>query len=259
MATPSEVVRTSPVPLHRQIRDILRASVRSGSLRPGDVTSELELAAEFGVSRITIRQALARLAQEGVVVRVPGKGTFVADQKKLEPQSALRSFSENMLALGKRPGHRTLLVTERAVSPALAQLLQVQQGDAVLTIERLLLADDVPTAVMTGVLPNWVYGGNRNAFTTEELDRRSLYEILESQLRIDLWLATETIEAQRAGPDAALLDISADDLLLAVQRVTTNTASQTVEVTQLRYRADVYRYQSLLYRHGSLPASAPVD
>lgn len=253
MTASREVHRESPLPLHRQIRNIVRADIRSGVLKTGDVTSEQELAAEFGVSRITIRHALARLAREGLVVRVPGKGTFVADQRKLEPQSALTSFSENMLALGKIPSHKTLHVAETVVHSDLVRLLQLEAGDPVLTIERLLLADDVPMALMTAHLPLWVYGQHRQLFSMAELDRTSLYELLENKLGIDLWLATETVEAQRAGADARLLDISPDDLLLAVQRCTANPGGQSVELTHIRYRADLYRYQAQLYRHGTLP------
>lgn len=254
-----EVRRESPLPLHRQIRNILRTNIRSGLLKPGDVTSEQELASEFGVSRITIRHALSRLAREGLVVRVPGRGTFVADQRKLEPQSALTSFSENMQALGKRPGHKTLRASESVVQPELAESLQLEIGDPVLTIERLLLADDVPTAMMTAYLPPWVYGPMRQLFTVTELDRASMYSLLETKLGIDLWMATETVEAQRAAGDAKLLDVSPDDLILSVQRLTTNPGGQTVEFTHLRYRADLYRYQSQLYRHGSLPIIPSAD
>lgn len=251
--------RQSPLALHRQIRNILRSNIRSGLLKPGDVTSEQELATEFGVSRITIRAALARLAREGLVVRVPGRGTFIADLHKLEPQSALTSFSENMLALGKRPGHRTLAVGETVATTESAEVLQLEPGDPVLHIERLLLADDVPTALMTARLPPWVYGPMRGLFTAAELDRTSLYELLENKLGIDLWLAGETVEAQRAGADGKHLDVGPEDLLLVVERRTTNRHGQTVEFTQLRYRADLYRYQTRLYRHGSLPVAPSHD
>lgn len=253
------MLRQSPLALHRQIRDILSSSIRSGLLKPGDVTSEQELATQFGVSRITIRTALARLAREGLVVRVPGRGTFIADLRKLEPQSALTSFSENMEALGKRPGHRTLAIGEMAATTELAEALQLEVGDPLLCIERLLLADDVPMAIMKAHLPPWVYGPMRGLFTAAELDRTSLYELLESKLRIDLWVATETVEAQRAGHDGKHLDVGPEDLLLAVERRTTNPFGQTVEVTRLRYRADLYRYQTQLYRHGSVPNTPSTD
>ena len=251
--------RQSPLALHRQIRNILSANIRSGLLKPGDVTSEQELASEFGVSRITIRAALARLAREGLVVRVPGRGTFIAEPQKLQPQSALTSFSENMMALGKRPGHRTLLVGEVLATPKLAEALQLDSGDALLCIERLLLADDVPMALMTAHLPPWVYGPMRGLFTADELDRTSLYELLERKLGVDLWVATETVEASRAGGDGKHLDVGPEDLLLVVERRTVNPLGQAVEVTRLRYRADLYRYQTKLYRHGSLPITSSDD
>lgn len=257
--TEREVQRQSPVALHRQIRNILRSNIRSGLLKPGDMTSEQELASEFGVSRITIRSALARLAREGLVVRVPGRGTFIADLHKLQPQTALTSFSENMVALGKHPGHRTLSIEEALASVELAHALEVEAGERILHIERLLLADEVPTALMSAYLPPWVYGPSRNLFTIEELDRTSLYDVLEGKLGIDLWLATETVEAQRSGGDSKHLDVGPEDLLLVVERLTTNPVGQVVEFTRLRYRADLYQYQTQLYRHGSLPITPSTD
>jgi len=255
----AEVRRESPVALHRQIRQIIRSNIRSGLLKPGDVTSELELASQFGVSRITIRHALARLAREGLVVRVPGRGTFVADQRKLEPQSALTSFSENMLALGKQPSHRTLSVEETAAPEDVADALQLEPGDPLLRIERLLIADDVPMAVMTGHLPPWVYGPMRQLFTPVELDRMSFYDLLEDKLNIELWVATETVEAQVAGADSGHLDVGVDDLLLVVERRTSDALGRRVELTRLRYRSDLYRYQAQLYRHGTVPIKLTAD
>lgn len=223
------------------------------------MTSEQELAAEFGVSRITIRTALARLAREGLVVRVPGRGTYIADVRKLQPQFALTSFSENMVAMGRQPGHRTLSVEEKLATPELANALQLQMGEPVLHIERLLLADEVPTALMSAHLPPWVYMPGRNLFTTEELDRASLYDVLEDKLGIDLWLATETVEAQRSGSDGTHLDVGPEDLLLVVERLTTDPLGRVVECTRLRYRADLYQYQTQLYRHGSLPITPATD
>jgi DNA-binding GntR family transcriptional regulator len=112
---------------------------------------------------------------------------------------------------------------------------------------------------MTAHLPAWVYGQDRRLFSTGQLDRTSLYDVLENKLGIELWLATETVEAQRAGTDARLLDVSPEDLLLVVERHTTDPARQSVEYTRLRYRADLYRYQAQLYRRGSLPVPPSAD
>jgi GntR family transcriptional regulator len=242
--------RASPVPLYRQVRHEIVRRIDDGRLVPGEMTTEQELSAEYGVSRITIRQALAELAREGRVLRVPGKGTFVADRPKLEPQSALTSFSENMEALGRRPSYRSIRVAEVPAAESVARALAVAPDAPVLRIERLLLADGIPMAVMRAHLPERTYGRDRALFSVERLARESLYRTLERDLSIQLWKARETVEAATADDDAEPLGLAPDDLLLVVHRHTLDRDANPVEYTQLRYRADLYRYQVELYRHG---------
>jgi GntR family transcriptional regulator len=250
------VQRGSPIPLYRQIRDVLARRIDGGHLERGAMTSEQELAAEFGVSRITVRQALEQLVREGRVLRVPGKGTFVSERRKLEPQSALTSFSENMQALGMVPGHRTLAVTEVPAGRDVADALRIEQDAPVLRIDRLLLADETPMALMRASLPNPVYRGARDRFTLSHLDRTSLYSILETEVGIALWKAKETVEAMRGtADDVELLGIGEDHPVLVVHRHTLDRDGRPVEYTQLRYRADLYRYQVELFRQPAGPAS----
>lgn len=245
--------RASPVPLYRQVRHEIVRRIDDGRLVAGQMTTEQELTAEYGVSRITIRQALDELAREGLVVRVPGKGTFVADRPKLEPQSALTSFSENMAALGRRPSYRSMRVAEVPAAEPVARGLAVARDVLVLRIERLLLADGIPMAVMRAHLPERIYGRHRHLFEADRLERESLYVTLERDLSLQLWKARETVEAATAGDDAERLGLTPDDLLLVVHRHTLDRDAQPVEYTQLRYRADLYRYQVELYRTVLMP------
>lgn len=241
--------RESPVPLYRQLTAVMAHQIDRGELRPGTVTSEQGLASKFGVSRITSRQALTQLQREGRVFRVPGKGTFVAERRKLEPQSRLTSFSENMTALGKVPTYRTLSVGPTAASPQVADALALEPADSVLSIFRLLLADGVPMAVMRAHVPPRISQGADGVFTRDRLDRFSFYWLLERELGVELWKARETVEAVCADTDAHLLALEADDLLLVVHRQTLDRAGRAVEYTELKYRADLYRYRVELFRH----------
>lgn len=245
----------SPIPLYRQVRRAIAARIEDGSLAPGSMTSEQELSGEFGVSRITIRHALGELAREGRVLRVPGKGTFVAELRRVEPQSALTSFSENVEALGLRASYRTLTSVQASPSPETANALDIPLDVSVLTVERVLLADDIPMAIMRAHFPARVWGRAPHLFDTQRLDTTSLYSTLEQDLGIVLWKAKETVEAALAGADADLLDLTPEDLLLVVHRRTVDDSGRPVEYTQLRYRADLYRYNVELFRHTSSQGS----
>lgn len=251
------VTRDSPDPMYRQVAEILAGRIASGHLCPGDKTSELATMEEFGVSRVTIRQAFEQLEREGLIFRVPGKGTFIAEPRKLEPQSALTSFSENMIALGMEPGHDTLQVVELLAPADAASQLELGRGATVLHIERMLLANGTPMALMDAFLPHWVYSRGRDHFTVQQLNERSMYSIIEHDCGIQLWKARETVESAQAGTDAAPLGLEASALVLAVGRLTLTQDERPAEYTRLRYRADLYRYQVELYRHGAIPATPP--
>ena len=110
-----------PVPLYFQIAEILRRELVA-KYRPGDrVGSEPELIARFGVSRITARQALALLERDGLVVRRPAKGTFLAHPKIELELSGLTGFVEDMTALGLMPSAR---VVRRPLSRSMIPISQ---------------------------------------------------------------------------------------------------------------------------------------
>lgn len=236
------------MPLYRQIQRLIIRQIQRGELPPGSKVSEQELVRRFEVSRITSRQALVELEREGWVIRAPGKGTFVAERRKLEPMSALTSFSENMLALGKRPSYRTLSIDWLPAQGAVADLLAVEAGEPVLRIERLLLADGTEMALMRAFLPARVHELDRRVWTNARLDAVSLYRLLESELGVALWKARETVEAATAEADGEALGLAPDDLILTVHRRTWGRSLEPVEYTQLLYRADLYRYQVELFR-----------
>ncbi len=95
------VNRDSPIPLHHQVRSYLLGCIERGELLPGQILlQEREYAARFGISLAPVRQAILDLVKEGYLYRVPGRGTFVREQKVEEKISILSSFSESMRAKG---------------------------------------------------------------------------------------------------------------------------------------------------------------
>src|SRR3954470_22055622 len=146
MSLPRAPVKRGRGPAHAQIEAALEAAIERGRLSPGDrLPAERELAGRYGVSRMTLRQALGALEQRGRLVRNKGRygGTFVAEAKlELAGTSAL---SDQLRGLGLAAGARVLAACERAARPDEAEL-----GERVYSIERVRLANGEPVALERG-------------------------------------------------------------------------------------------------------------
>lgn len=99
----------SPVPIYHQIEEQLKAMIDKGELQPDMLLpSEREYSETFGISRMTVRQALSNLVSQGYLYRQKGKGTFVSKQKIKQPLQGLTSFSEDMKSRGRKPSSKLL-------------------------------------------------------------------------------------------------------------------------------------------------------
>src|SRR3954447_21580778 len=130
---------------HVQVREYVRGLIQGAE--PGSpAPSERELVQHFGVARMTVRQALDALVAEGLLERVPGRGTFVA-RARLDTQVRLSSFTEEMGRRGLKPDARTLLARLESAGPGVARALEISEGDRVVHWQRLRLADGTPMCV----------------------------------------------------------------------------------------------------------------
>src|SRR6516164_11046916 len=140
---PPEIVRGPGTTVHGQIEDWLAGEIATGALVPGDrLPTEHDLAAWFGVSRMTLRHALAELAGRGLVARTTGRhgGTFVAAPKVEQDLTTLAGFSEQLRRHGMVPGARVLSATVRPAGPAAGAALQIGEGGQAYEIRRIRLA-----------------------------------------------------------------------------------------------------------------------
>lgn len=239
----------SPRPLYEQLKRNLLERIDAGTLKPGDrLPSEKELEREFGVSRATVRRALQDLTHEERITRVAGKGSFVL-HPKIEPLTALTSFSENMRAQGCKPSYSNARVSLVTPPSKVAQLLDLDEGAQTLRIERLMLADDLPMAIQDSYLPHSLLTDTISLFTNELLNNLSLYKILELEVGIRLNRAEEWVDASRALSDEAeLLQIEEGDFVLLIERLTFSKANQPVEYVKMIFPAKRYRYKVELFR-----------
>ena len=140
------------MPRYYEIEQALRARV--AKLAPGDpLPSDAELCEEFGVSRMTARNAMAQLVQAGIVRRIPGRGTFVAQQPVHRQAGSLISFSDEMRRRGRRPSSRVLDARTRAGTGVETVSLGLRSGSTVVELVRLRLADEEPIAIEASAFP----------------------------------------------------------------------------------------------------------
>lgn len=225
--------------LKRHLLDLLR-SLPAGSPIP----TERSLAAEFDVSRTTVRQALAELTVEGRLLRVQGKGTFAAEPKVAQ-RLQLSSYTEDMRAQGRQPSSRLLEASELPAEAELARLLSVRIGAKVLRLRRLRLADEEPMAIETTHLALGRFRGLRRSVS----EGGSLYEVLRDRFGVEMGHAEETIETALASPEEAeLLGADVGMPMLLLSRHSFDTAGKPVEWVRSVYRGDRYKFVATLNR-----------
>jgi DNA-binding GntR family transcriptional regulator len=229
------VIETMQGPQYRRIEQALRE--RIATLHPGDrLPSDAELTIEFAVSRMTARNAMQRLAEDGLIDRQPGRGSFVANPPGHRRANRLMTFTQEMLRRGQTPSSRVL---DRSVRPSIdteAVALGITAGAPVVHLRRLRCADDRPIAIETTVL----VGACADAVMAADLTNGSLHEAL-TRAGFALRRGTGTIAAAAAtADDAALLAMRAGAPLLVERRVIADSHGRPIEATESRYPADRY-------------------
>ncbi|MFF0545451.1 GntR family transcriptional regulator [Nocardia thailandica] len=230
-------LRDSAVPKHEQLRAILLQKC-TRELQPGDLmTSERNLMQDYGVSRITVREAIGQLVNEGYLVRVRGKGTFVA-HRQMQSRLHLASFSEEMRAQGHEPT-TLVLAAERAPAPEpTLRALGLPGGSSAFHVRRLRLADGDPVSVDDG----WFHPELLPDLIEHDLTG-SLYQLTAQRYGRVIERAEQTVDAQAADPGVAeLLDIRKGAPVLHFDRISFS-GDHAVEHTESWYRSDRYRLQ----------------
>ncbi|TMR10452.1 GntR family transcriptional regulator [Nonomuraea turkmeniaca] len=232
----------SPVPKYFQLREILLDLIDSDELSIGAaIPSERELCQRFGLSRMTVRQAVDHLVSEGRLHRVPGKGTFVA-RPKIELALQLTSFTDDMRARGMVPGSRDLDRRIVRASAHLAKELGIQPGEEVHFIERLRTADGEPLSIERAHIPVKLAPD----LTEHDLSEKSLYELLESRYGLVMDAGELTIDGGIADPsDADLLKLPRGGAVLLLQR-RSFSGGVCAELGVSTYRADRYQLRTIL-------------
>jgi len=223
------------LPRYREIEQALRT--RIAALRPGDpIPSEADLVAEFGVSRMTARAAVGVLADEGLISREPGRGTFVAELPHHRRADSLVSFSNEMRRQGRDPSSRLILREVRTPTAEERDDLRLRSGQRVVALRRIRLADDEAIALEDVALPERCAAAVMEA----DLERGSLHEaLIGAGFILVRGYATLSAEAATA-VDARLLGVRARAPLLVERRLIRDDHGRPLERTESRYPGDRY-------------------
>jgi len=230
--------RNSKLPLYQQLYEIMRGMISRREWQPGDmIPAESELIERYQVSRTTVRQVLDMLANEGLICRQRGRGTFVSHPTVEQAMVRIVSFTEDMRKRGFEPGTRLL---SSALIPApedIAEKLQVTVGEQIAYLERLRLADGEPMAIEESHLVHLHCRGVLDA----DYARIPLRQALENNYGIQLVRARQVIRAIAASNRLAeLLAVKPKSPLLHLERISFSQYDVPIEFLRIYYRADRY-------------------
>ena len=225
-----------PAPLYHQLGEILKAEIESGKWRSGEqLPNETRLAELFGISKITVRQALHELAEQGYIRREHGRGTFVERRKFDEVPRDLTSFTEQMRRHELQASSRVLGQSVVDADARVAEALAVPNRSSVFVLKRLRTAGGEPVTVQTAHIPAAFVPGLSLS------DTDSLYEVLQGRFHLYPARARETYSAALADRiSAKLLRIEPGAPVFAVERVTFLPNERPFEFVRSIVRGDRY-------------------
>lgn len=242
----NSIVRKSPLPRYYQLKEIMREKINSNEWKPGDlIPSERELGEQYGISRMTARQAITELVNEGLFYREQGKGTFVSRHKITQQLIRLTGFTEDMKARGQQPGSKIISAKMIPADETVAEQLHIKPGLMIFQLQRLRLADEEPLAIEVS---NLFFNGCERLIE-EDLENNSLYRLLESKYKLPLMEAEQQLEAGLIGPEEAqLLNIPVGSAALFVRRTTYSEHDQPIEYVRSIYCGSKYVFFTQMRR-----------
>ena len=225
-------------PMYIKIHNQIKRDVENHVYKVGDrIPAERQLAVKFGVSRMTLRQAIKTLEEEGILERRLGSGTYVASQKVQEKMSGIMSFTEITQANGQIPSSK--LISYQIGKPSLSEKerLNLNPDSEVLRMERIRFADETPICYEVVTIPyHLVENLSKDDISTH------LYEtLIKNGYRIGR--VTEHISAAVANEnDARLLNAKKGEALITRRQVTELSNGQPFEYTRARYVAERFEF-----------------
>lgn len=228
--------RESPTPLHQQLEEVIKERIAEGEWAPRtQIPSENELSATYGLSRMTTRAVISRLTVQGLLYRVPGKGTFVAEPKIANTTNLPLGIQRQLEAQGIKTKVKLLSLTQVRASGTARRELQLEPGTLVWRVERLRTINDEPLSIHLSYIPVEMCPD----LDKKDLSGGHLRSVLETEYELIADQVSESVETALASErDAALLGVDPGFTLLQFQETSSNREGVPHEFCHVLFRGD---------------------
>jgi GntR family transcriptional regulator len=226
-------------PLYKQLYQVILKAIEDGIYRPGDkIPSEEALQEQFGVSRVTVRGALSLLVDDEILLRIHGKGTFVAEGRFAESVFTGGSFTDTCLRMNAKPETRIVSREIQAAKRKIAEKLEIKPGENIIYIQRLRLVNGVACILEQDYCPL-----SLDFLLNVELENKSIFGLLRENLgvlpacfedRYEVWYASKK--------EAVLLGCDPGYPLLRVDEIITVRGGGVLYYNEQLIRSDRYTY-----------------
>lgn len=240
--------KMSQLPLYEQVKGQLQQKIQSGEYPAlSQLPSENELSELFSVSRITIRQALHKLSQDGLIFKVHGKGTFVSKPKAYQNITQLQGFAEAMSSSGHHILNEVLSIELIEAPLKVVSKLKLAVRSQVAEIKRVRLLNNEPVSYELTYLPAEIGLQLQN----KQVDLRvsDIFTAIEQDLSIPLGYADLNIDAIQADDELAqLLSVDIHTPILRVERLTHDANEHPIDYEYLYFSGESFQYQLRIFR-----------
>jgi len=246
MLSDRQLDKSIPVPLYYQLKETILDEIKSGKY-PKDsmIPTEMELSDLFGISRTTVRQAVAELVNEGWLYRIKSKGTFVSQPKVNQDFiQKLESYNDQIRRTGRTPHSKVLDFKVMKAPKNVADGLDIALNSKVVFLHRIRFADEDPIVIVESYLPydkcSFVMGHD---FATE-----SLYSVLSGKNETKVSCVKRHMETAEAGsPETKLLGISPHKPIFYFTSIGYNIYGNPIEFSLAKYRGDKSSFDITLF------------
>lgn len=228
--------RQSPKPLYVQLEELLKKQIENEDLKASfPIPSENELSKEYGLSRMTVRSVLTRLVQEGLLYRVPGKGTFVSQPKITGKPLYQMGIREQLEQMGYETSTKLIHVDKEMADDKIAKDLHLLPRTEVYVIERLRYVKNEPLSIHTSYIPTSLCP----QLEAKDFEKEQLCNILEREYKITTTLFVETLESSSANnEEARLLSVRKGFPLLFLKDIMYMDDHVPYEYSKVLFRGD---------------------
>ncbi len=236
----------SPKSLYVQLKDLLAQDIRDQKLKPHDqIPSERELCEKYNVSRTTARQGISLAISEGLLYRIHGKGTFVAEAKIDQGLVRLTGFEETVLGRGLTPSMKVLEAQLMTADVQITSLLSLPLGSDIANFKLLGIANNTPLVIFHYYLPSEIGLEAIELVKDYEAEKGwfSFTRYYRERKNIDLGVARQTFEASVVNNDQAeLIKRPVGSALFKVTSIIYTRQEKPIELRHAFYRGDRYKF-----------------